>query len=131
MSGSRAGGAPRNHLSWELLVQVTDYVRANYAASKLDESEFAEQTARVLGFPVTVANIFGARKALKIESNYRLKAAALKQQREDRKQQRVEKNAVPVKSEGLNLVLDEIHALNQGLIVLMRKMDILLRAAGH
>lgn len=121
MSGSKAG-AQRNHLSWELMVKVTDYVRSNYTSSRLYDATFAELATKALQFPVTEANIFAARKALGIVSNYRVRSAELKGEREA-------KRAV-AKPEGLNLVLDELHALNQGIVMLSSKLDKVLAKLG-
>lgn len=124
MSG-RGGvtGRQLNRLTLDLMLRVTDYVRANYASSGLSETEFAELASQALGFPVGAANINTARSACGLPANAKVKSAAI----------RAEKAAkvAAAKPEGLHLVLDELHALNKQVANLTAAINTLLKAAGQ
>lgn len=107
----------RNALAYSLMFKLTEYVKANYVSSGLTDIDFAEVASKALGFPVVVSNVSNARGALGLLSNYRAKALMAKEKK-------AVKLAAPV--ENRNLILDELHSINQGLSVLLRKMDLLL-----
>lgn len=120
------GGTPGrllNRLTLDLMLRLTDYARGNYAVSKKDDQDFAKQATEALGFPIEPTNVTTARKALGLPSNFKVNAAANK-----------EKHAAKVaaaKPEGLNLVLDELHALNKQVANLTAAINTLLKAAGQ
>ena len=72
MTGSRKG---QNRLAGKQLFDLQVYVQANYANDKLHDAEFAEKAGMALGFPVTRANVQGAREAFGIESTLLARAA--------------------------------------------------------
>lgn len=111
--------AAPNKLTLDLMLRVVDYVRANYAHSQLSEREFAEKAGADLGFPICVSNVSSARQALALPANKVVKSQQIQAEKSAKR--------AATKPEGLNLVLDELHALNQGIAMLSVKLDQLLK----
>jgi len=115
--------ATPNKLTLDLMLRVVDYVRANYAHSQLSEREFAAKAGEELGFPICVSNINSARQALSIPPNKTVKSRQIQAAKAARKAE--------VPERGVNLILDELHALNKQVANLTAAINTLLKAVGQ